>query len=76
MGLRELRRERGLSLEAVAYMGGDGLDQSTVSRIERGLVEPRRETVVKLARAFGISVGRMRALLSAAPSEPTAEARR
>ena len=62
MGLRELRQERGLSLEAVAYLAD--LDQATVSRIERGLVEPERKTVVKLARALGMSVGRMRELLA------------
>ena len=60
-GLRGLRESRGLSLEAVAYMGG--VDPATVSRIERNLVQPERETVVKLARALKMSVSRMCSLL-------------
>ncbi len=44
-------------------MLGD-IDIGTASRIERGLVEPRRETIVKLAKAFGMSALRMRALLA------------
>lgn len=50
-----------MSLEAVAYLAD--VDVSTVSRIERGLVEPRRPTVVAMASAFGVSVRRMRVLL-------------
>lgn len=61
MTLRELRRERGLTLEAVAYLGG--VDIGTVSRIERGLVDPHPGTVVRLARGLGMSVGRLRRIL-------------
>lgn len=61
MTLRELRKQRGLTLEAVGYLAD--LDLATVSRIERGLVTPRPETVVRLARAFRISVRRMVAML-------------
>ena len=61
MGLREIRRERGLSLEAVGYLAG--VDQSTVSRIERGLVAPQPQTVVRLATALGISVKRLAQML-------------
>lgn len=67
MGLRDLRRQRGLTLEAVGYLGG--IDPATVSRIERGLVTAEPETVVKLARALGMSVGRMRDLVEAAEQE-------
>lgn len=63
-GLRELRQTRGLSLEAVGYLAD--LDIGTVSRIERGLVQPRKETVVRLARALGLSVGRLVEMLDAA----------
>jgi transcriptional regulator with XRE-family HTH domain len=42
MGLRDLRRQRGWTLEAVAYLAG--VDQGTVSRVERGLVEPTPES--------------------------------
>jgi transcriptional regulator with XRE-family HTH domain len=67
MGLRDLRRQRGWTLEAVAYLAG--VDQGTVSRVERGLVEPTPETTVALARTFGISIARLRRLLIEARSE-------
>lgn len=60
--LRELRAERHLSMEAVAYLGE--VDVATVSRLERGLVQPRPATVVKLARGLGISVSRMSTILA------------
>jgi len=61
MGLRELRKERGLSLEAVSVLAG--IDLATVSRLERGLHEPRPATIVKLARGLGIRAKRMKAIL-------------
>lgn len=61
-GLRDLRSRKRLSLEAVAYLAH--LDPATVSRVERGLVEPTPRTVVALARALGVSVGRMRQVLA------------
>jgi len=61
--LREFRKRRGLSLEALAYLAGDEIDIATISRVERGEVKPRRDTVVKLSRALGVSVNRMRELL-------------
>ena len=63
MGLRELRKRQRLSLEAVAYLTGDEVNISTISRIERGLTKPRPETTVKLARALGVSVTRLREAL-------------
>ena len=60
-GLKELRARKRLSLEAVGYLAN--LDPATVSRVERGLVEPSPRTVVSLARALGVSVGRMREVL-------------
>ena len=48
--LRELRKRRGLSLEAVAFLAS--IDPATVSRIERGLVTPHTHTLV--AEAEGI----------------------
>ena len=62
MGLRELRKARGLSLDAVAVLAD--VDIATVSRIERGLVEPRRATIVKLARGLGVSASRMAKMLT------------
>jgi transcriptional regulator with XRE-family HTH domain len=61
--LRELRLRRGLTLEAVTVLSGDdSLDPATISRIERGLVDARPATIVRLARALGISARRMRAI--------------
>lgn len=74
MGLRELRRERGLTLEAIAFLAGDDVDIATISRIERGLVTPRPDTVVKLARALGVSVKRMRAMVSDSQPEGISDA--
>jgi transcriptional regulator with XRE-family HTH domain len=62
MDLRELRKERGLSLEALGYLAG--VDQATISRIERGLAEPRRDTVVRLARALRIGAKRMAEIMA------------
>ena len=57
MGLQQVRKERGLTFEALGYLAH--LDIATISRVERGIVEPRRETVVQLAKALGMSVGRL-----------------
>jgi transcriptional regulator with XRE-family HTH domain len=62
MDLRELRQQRGLSLEALGYLAK--VDQATISRIERGLAEPRRDTVVRLARGLGIGAKRMALILA------------
>jgi transcriptional regulator with XRE-family HTH domain len=70
MGLRELRRQRGWTLEAVAYLAV--VDQGTVSRVERGLVEPTPETTVVLARTFGISIARLQRLLAEARTDQVA----
>jgi transcriptional regulator with XRE-family HTH domain len=66
-GLRELRARKRLSLEAVGYLAR--LDPATVSRVERGLVDPSPRTVVSLARALGVSVSRMREVLSESAGE-------
>jgi len=62
--LRELRKARGLSLEEVAYLAS--VDAATVSRVERGLVRPQARTAIRMARALGISAGRMRTMLAEA----------
>jgi transcriptional regulator with XRE-family HTH domain len=66
MNLRTLRQERGLTLEAVTVLGGP--DPATVSRVERGLVQPRPETIVRLARALGMSARRMASILADEPA--------
>ena len=66
--LRDLRRRRGFTLEAVAYL--TRLNEATISRIERGLIyEPKPETVVTLARAYGITAARMSDLIKAGGAE-------
>lgn len=65
---RELRRSRGLTLEAVGVLAGR--DAATISRLERGLVKPEPETIVRLARALGISANRMERMLDR-PTEST-----
>jgi transcriptional regulator with XRE-family HTH domain len=55
--LRKIRKDRGLTIEAVAYLAG--VDAATVSRIENGIVQPRSETVVTIAKALGVSVSRI-----------------
>lgn len=73
MGLRDLRRQRGWTLEAVARL--TGLDAATISRLERGLTaNPCAETVVVLARNYGVSVARMDRLLADARKGREADA--
>jgi transcriptional regulator with XRE-family HTH domain len=64
--LREIREQRGLSLDAVAVLAG--VHKSTVSRLERGLIEPSPETVVAIAEALGVSASRARRLTRGRPS--------
>jgi len=60
-GLRELRRERGFSLEAAEFVSG--VDKSTWSRAERGTITPTPETLVKMSRVLGVSIARLRRIL-------------
>ncbi|HEX9966591.1 MAG TPA: helix-turn-helix transcriptional regulator [Solirubrobacterales bacterium] len=52
--IRELRRKRGLSLEAVAQKAGLALN--TLSLIERGEANPTWQTVKGIAAAFDVSI--------------------
>lgn len=52
--LRQLREARGWVQEQLADVAG--VSTATISRIEAGLREPGWGTVVKLARALGVSV--------------------
>ena len=76
--LRELRNKRGLTLAAVAVLGG--VDQATVSKIETGVARATPQTIVRLARALGFDARRMARLCDAAwrdreerPFNPTSE---
>jgi transcriptional regulator with XRE-family HTH domain len=62
VSLREFRQQRGLSQAAIAVLGG--VSQREVSLVERGEVRPRPETIVKLAKAFGVGAERMAAIVA------------
>jgi DNA mismatch endonuclease (patch repair protein) len=51
--LRELRARAGLSRRELAE--ASGLDESTIAAYERGVREPKLETIVKLARGLGVT---------------------
>lgn len=55
--LASLRLLSGLSLEDVA--ASSGLTKSYLSKLERGLSQPSIATVLKLAKTFGISSGKL-----------------
>lgn len=62
--LRGLLQQRGLSFEAVSVMAD--VDTSVISRVVNGKRQARPETIVKLARALGISARRLQAMADAA----------
>jgi transcriptional regulator with XRE-family HTH domain len=66
--LKELLAQRDLRYDAVAMIAG--VDKATISRIANGQVRARPETVVRLARALGISARRMEAICAAVQSDP------
>ena len=61
--LRELLQVRGLTMDAVAVLAG--VETSTISRVVNGHQRPRPATVVRLARALGISARRLQAMCDA-----------
>jgi len=52
--IKKLRKERNLTLVNLCYK--NDLEPSTVSRIEKGLVEPKYFTLVKLAKALDVDM--------------------
>ena len=52
--VKELRKSRKLTLENLCYK--NGLEPSTIARIEKGLVEPKYLTLLKLAKAFNMKL--------------------
>ncbi|MBR5304379.1 MAG: helix-turn-helix transcriptional regulator [Candidatus Gastranaerophilales bacterium] len=52
--IKGLRKERKLTLENLCYR--NGLEPSTLSRIEKGSVEAKYLTLVKIAKAFKIKL--------------------
>ena len=69
--LRGLLRQRGLSFDAVSVLAG--VDTSVISRLVNGKRQARPETVVKIARALGISARRLQVMLDAAYAAEHAE---
>ena len=55
--IRQLRRERELSQEALAAAAG--MHPKHLSEIERGNKDPRATTVARLAEALGVTVGEL-----------------
>ena len=55
--LRELRAERGWSLDALA--GHSGISRGTLSRLENAAVSPTANVLGKLCAAYGLTVSRL-----------------
>ena len=62
--LRALLADRGLTNEATAILAG--VDPATVSQIINGRRAARPATIVRLARALGVSAQRMKYMTDAA----------
>jgi len=52
--LKQLREERGLTLEKLAYE--NGLAKGNLSEIEKGKVDPKLSTLGRIAEGLGISL--------------------
>ena len=52
--ITKLRKERKLTISALCYK--NGLEPSTISRIEKGLVEPKYLTLLSIAKAFNLTL--------------------
>ena len=52
-GLRAIRERRGLTLQQVEDL--TGVDGNTISRYERGVLNPTSKTVLKIAEALGVT---------------------
>ena len=55
--LREHRLRLGMSQEALAHAAG--LHPTEVSRLERAVRDPRLSTIVRVARALGVTANRL-----------------
>lgn len=49
-----LCKQHKLTLESLCYR--NGLEPSTLSRIEKGIVEPKYLTLLKISEAFGLKI--------------------
>lgn len=64
MTLKEFLKVRGIPMDAAALMAG--VDKGTISRIANGKSQARPDTVLRLAKAFGMSARRAQAMCDAA----------
>lgn len=55
--IKSLRKQRKLTIEALCYK--NGLEPSTLSRIEQGIVEPKYLTLLKIANAYKLSLSEL-----------------
>ena len=55
--IKSLRKKRKLTHENICYK--NGLEPSTLSRIEKGLVEPKYLTLLKLANAYDMKLSEL-----------------
>ena len=54
LDIYNLRKKHKLTLESLCYR--NGLEPSTLSRIEKGIVEPKYLTLLKIAEAFSLKI--------------------
>ena len=52
--IKKLRKERKLTISALCYK--NGLEPSTISRIEKGQIEPKYLTLLNIAKAFNLTL--------------------
>ena len=55
--IKSIRQQKKLTLEALCYK--NGLEPSTISRIEQGSVDPKYLTLLKLAEAFKMNLSQL-----------------
>ncbi len=63
--IRELRKSKGLTLEALAYEAG--MTGGNISRIERGEIDPPIGSLLKLCTALNVAASEVFFLLESAP---------
>jgi transcriptional regulator with XRE-family HTH domain len=56
--IRKIRMAKGYSLDRVA-VASEGLNRSSVSRIERGLTDPQLGTLKRIADTIGVTVAHL-----------------
>lgn len=55
--VKKIRKQKNLTLESLCYK--NGLEPSTISRIEQGIVEPKYLTLLKLAEAYKMTLSEL-----------------